>query len=35
MTSEKLEIVQNEYLAGKVAFEGGQVCKSCAEFRNC
>ena len=28
MTSEKLEIVQNEYLAGKVAFEGGQYAKA-------
>ncbi|MGB8691843.1 MAG: hypothetical protein WCD53_31575 [Microcoleus sp.] len=28
MTSEKLEIVQNEYQAGKVAFEGGQYAKA-------
>ncbi|NJK70116.1 MAG: hypothetical protein HC789_14885 [Microcoleus sp. CSU_2_2] len=28
MTSEKLEIVQTQYQAGKVAFEGGQYAKA-------
>lgn len=28
MTSEKLEIVQNEYLAGKIAFESGRYAQA-------